>query len=843
MSLSTYNKKRKFSKTPEPKGAIINSTGPLTFVVQKHQASRLHYDFRLELDGVLKSWAVPKGPSLNPEDRHLAVMVEDHPLDYASFEGIIPKGNYGAGTVMVWDKGVYTPYGATERHEAEKILHEQLNKGHLTFVLLGEKLKGEFALVKTRGEEDNAWLLLKKGDEYASKVDVLKKDYSVNTDRSMSEIAKQAQKKKQVWVSKPNDIDLDEAPKAQVPHHIKPMLAESIDEPFDNPDWIFEMKWDGYRMIAEISSGKIELYSRNNQPFTEKFAQIAESLKKFPTSAVLDGEGVVLDASGHPKFQWLQDYPSSNHGELVYYVFDILYYDGHDTTHLPLLKRKELLKKVLPPLPHVLYSEYIENTGKAFFEAAKKLGVEGIMAKNTKSIYRQGVRNREWLKIKTSHRQEAVIAGFTRPKGGRKYFGALVLGVYKGDRLEYIGHTGGGFDDKALQSMHKKLIKLRQDKNPFEYAIETNAPVTWVKPQLVCEVSFAQWTADHHMRQPIFVGLRPDKKPVDVKRERTFPFIPTPDHSLHTELKSSSIKTEENEKVQIDTHNLQFSNLSKVFWPKEKYTKRNIIEYYKSISKAILPHLKDRPQSLLRYPNGITGESFFQKNVGELVPDWIKTVRVKTENHDITYMLCQDEATLLYMINLGCIDLNPWSSRINHLDSPDYLVIDLDPEKTSFANVVRVALKVREVLEELEIEGYPKTSGAKGIHIYIPTAATYTYEQIKHFAELLCLRVHTKIPNLTSLVRSPEKRQGKIYLDYLQNRNGQTLASVYSVRAQPGATVSTPLLWKELTPKLTPEQFTIKNIIKRLDKHGDLFKPTLGAGISIEKALTILAKQ
>lgn len=834
MSLTKYHKKRKFDKTPEPKGQEKKSEGPLTFVIQKHEATRLHYDFRLELNGVLKSWAVPKGPSLNPHDRRLAVMVEDHPIDYANFEGIIPKGNYGGGTVMVWDKGVYTPYDATSREEAEKVLNEQLKKGHLTFILLGEKLKGEFALIKTHSADENAWILIKKGDEYASeKKDILKEDRSALTGRSMEEIRSNAKKNGDIWYSKktsrsntqfstPHTIKIDDTPSSKILHNIQPMLANTAAEPFDNPDWIFEIKYDGYRAIAEIESGKVNLYSRNKLSYIQKFAPIVQSLQKVPGNAVLDGEVVVVDELGHPHFQWLQDYPEHEKGELIYYVFDLLYFDGHDLTSEPLVRRKELLKEILPPLPHVKFSSHVERSGRALFQQAQELGIEGIMAKNANSKYQQGRRSDDWLKLKTQQRQEFIICGFTEPKGGRKYLGSLIAGMYKNGELIFIGHIGGISNSELIKKLHNKLSKITQKKCPFKTVPVTNAPATWVKPKLVGEATFTNWTEEGQMRHPVFVGLREDKDPDEVKEEGKF-------------FSKDPIKKEEKKEIQVGKRTLVLSNLSKIFFPDEKYTKGDLINYYKEIAPLILPYLKDRPESLLRYPNGITGQSFYQKDSDLLKEDWIERTSIYSESNDknIDYLLCQDEATLLYLINLGCIDLNPWNSRVHKLEYPDYLLIDLDPEKTEFTNVIETALAVREVLENLDIPSYPKISGATGMHIYIPLGAQYTYEQCRQFAELLCMKVHEKVPDTTSLVRDPKQRQGLVYLDYLQNRKGQTLASVYSVRAKPGATVSTPLEWSEVTKKLHPSQFTIKNMPARIQKKGDLFKGVLGKGIDI----------
>lgn len=822
MSLKEYHKKRSFTKTPEPEGRVHQSSETLMFVIQKHNASKLHYDFRLELNGVLKSWAIPKGPSLNPKDKHLAIMVEDHPMEYAHFEGIIPKDNYGAGTVMVWDTGVYLPYGAKSRDDAEKILNKQLHSGHITIILLGEKLKGEYALIKTHRKDDKSWIIVKKGDEFASSTkNILNLDKSVLTKRTMYEIKYQSAKNNDVWENNSTNISINNLPVSKLSHHIKPMLAKTADKPFNDPKWVFEIKYDGYRAIAEIESGKVRLYSRNNLDFTEKFKIVTESLSKFRGNAIFDGEIVVVDSLGHPHFQWLQDYHKGTQGELIYYVFDILYYNGKNIEILPLLKRKQLLKQILPSLPHIKYCSHIEKAGIAMYEQAKDLGLEGIMAKNSESTYAQGERSGNWLKIKTQHRQEFVIAGFTEPKGSRKYFGSIIAGIYQQKKLKYIGHVGGGFDDAGIEKLYKKLNKLKQKSSPFNPTPQTNTPATWTKPLLVGEATFSGWTKDNQMRHPVFVGLREDKYPSEVTTE------------------ISHNKNDDNTTIQLGKQTLTLTHLKKVFFPQEKYTKGDLISFYREIAPVILPYLVDRPESLLRYPNGIAGESFYQKDASLLHENWLAKTLIHSDsnNKNISYLLCQDEATLIYLINLGCIDLNPWSSRVGQIENPDYLIIDLDPEKTDFSNVIKTALKVREVLEKLDIPSYPKISGAKGFHIYIPLGAKYSYDQSRQLAQLLCWQVHTKIPDITSMERSPKKRQGLVYLDYLQNRHGQTLASVYSVRPQKGAPVSTPLNWSEVTKKLHPSQFTIKNVPQRIQKHGDLFKPVLGKGINIEKVL------
>jgi bifunctional non-homologous end joining protein LigD len=526
MELKTYESKRKFEKTPEPKPGLRRKGKCLVFVVQKHAARALHYDLRLELDRVLKSWAVPKGPSLDPSVKRLAVMVEDHPFDYKDFEGLIPDHNYGAGSVIVWDRGFYQHPSAQDEKESERLLREGLQKGDLKFVLEGEKLQGEFALVKTRKDE-KSWLLLKKKDRYATTEDILTKNRSVISDKTLEDFSK-ADPKKSFRQKKVDQIrlreamegkDLRGAPAKPMPRGIKPMLATIVKEPFDHPDWIFEVKWDGYRAVAEIRDGGISLYSRNGISFNRKFPSITDSLEKFGYEAVLDGEIVVVDDRGYPDFQMLQDYQKSGSGHLLYYVFDLLYFAGHDLTDLPLIKRKALLKKILPSVSHIKFSDHVGKEGVLFFRVAKEKGLEGIIAKHAQSAYRIGRRSRHWLKVKTHLTQEGVIAGFTEPRGRRKHFGALVLGVFKGNELVYIGHTGGGFGAKMLSEIREKLTLLIRKKCPFKVVPETNAPVTWVKPELVCEVVFHGWTDEGIMRQPVFLRIREDKAAREVACE------------------------------------------------------------------------------------------------------------------------------------------------------------------------------------------------------------------------------------------------------------------------------------------------------------------------------------
>ncbi len=526
MGLKEYASKREFEKTPEPKPGVEPQGNRLMFVVHKHAARALHYDLRLELEGVLKSWAVPRGPSLDPSLKRLAVMVEDHPLDYKDFEGVIPEGNYGAGSVIIWDKGFYHHPSTRDEKESEKLLRDGLEKGDMKFVLEGEKLHGEFALVKTR-KDGKSWLLLKKKDRNVAKGDVLKENRSVVSHKTLEELL-ETDARKSFKQKKVNQIriyeagegeDLKDAGVTPMPHDIKPMLATPVEEPFDHPDWIFEVKWDGYRAVAEIRADGVSLYSRNGISFNKKFSPVVDALRKFGFDTVLDGEIVVVDDQGRPDFEALQHYQKSGSGHLLYYVFDLLYFRGHDLTGLPLVRRKELLKKILPASPKIRFSDHVGKDGVLFYRVSKEKGLEGIIAKHSQSVYETGRRSRQWLKVKTRLTQEAVIAGFTEPGGGRKYFGALVLGLYEGDELIYIGHSGGGFTANDLKDIRGKLEPLVQKECPFTVQPETNARVTWVKPELVCEVTLSGWTEDAIMRQPTFLRMREDKAAREVVRE------------------------------------------------------------------------------------------------------------------------------------------------------------------------------------------------------------------------------------------------------------------------------------------------------------------------------------
>lgn len=641
------------------------------------------------------------------------------------------------------------------------------------------------------------------------------------------------------------------AKRTPFPSDVKPMLATLVDQPFDSPDWIYEIKWDGYRVVSYLNKGRVEMRSRNNLSFNEKFNVIRDALKHWDTRAVVDGEIVALDEHGNADFQQLQNVlKHKDTAHLVYYVFDILWYDGKDLTQLPLLERKRILKSIFPNGDdRIRYSDHIVEKGIDFLSTAIRHGLEGVMAKRSDSTYEPGARSGSWLKMKNSHRMEAVIAGYTLPRRSRKLFGAVILGKYQGKKLVYIGHSGSGFDDKDLKELWKKFQPLITDKCPFEKVPPTNQPAVWLTPELVCEVKFSEWTKDKILRHPIFTGLREDKNASSEKNEKMVN-APTNPGKKATAGKASGKTGKTNllipedspkeQVIRVDRRELKLTNLNKVYWPKEKYTKRDLLNYYHNIAPYILPYMLDRPQSLNRHPNGISGANFYQKNTAGKVADWVTTYRFDSESQGpIDFMVCMDEASLLYMASLGCIEMNPWHSRTAAPHRPDWCVIDLDPDGNPYEQVISVALVIKELLDEIKVPAWCKTSGATGMHIYIPLKAKYTYDQSRMLARFVVEMAHQdgRIASFTSLERTPAKRKKKIYLDFLQNREIQTLAAPYSVRPKPGATVSTPLHWEELKKGLKPSNFTMVNIFDRLKREGDLFKPVLGKGIDLEKVV------
>lgn len=886
MALEKYRQKRDAAKTPEPFGGKSDES-QLRFVIQKHAASHLHYDFRLEMESVLKSWAVPKGPSIDPEVKRLAMMVEDHPYDYRNFEGIIPQGEYGGGTVIVWDEGFYEPYesDATTKKEQEKELLHGLHSGKIKFTLKGKKLKGAFALVKAHGRGENGWLLMKLEDRYASDKDITLKGKSVLSGKTLEQVAKtstniygqklpeseQEALGKEVDTPTENkpelqaDVVLKKLKKSKMPAQVKPMLATLVNEPFDTPGWSYEVKWDGYRALAYVGKGTAEFLSRNNKSFTEKYYPLAAVMKTWGINAVLDGEILVIGKDGKANFSALQNWRSEADGDLVYYAFDLLWYEGKDLMGLPLSERQAVLKEILPGNDdRVRLSQVFEADGLEFFKAAQKMGLEGIMAKKKDSTYHPDSRSKDWLKIKVNQRQEVVIGGYTKNEGTSKLFSSLLLGVYENGKFQYVGKVGTGFSEKKQKEMMALFTPLETDKIPFESEPDVNKPsrfrpnppkatATWLKPELVCEVSFIEVTSDGVFRHPSFEGMRSDKNAKEVVRETATETAEITKDTTVPEEKDTGLvaapkrgnpKTllnpmEETQVKKVNGHNLKFTNLSKVYWPDEGYTKRDMFNYYYQVAEYILPYLKDRPLSLNRFPSGINGKSFYQKDVKGKAPDWAKKFPYTTsDGEDKEFLVGNDEATLLWMASLGCIEMNPWFSRTTHPDNPDYCVIDLDPaDKTTFEQVIETAQEVKKILDAIEIPGYVKTSGSTGIHIYIPLGAKYSYDQSQMFARLLVSIVHEQLPDFTSLERQIRNRDGNMYLDFLQNRPGATIACAYSLRPKAGATVSMPLHWEEVKKGLKMKDFTIENALARIKSEGDLFKGTLKEGIDMEKAL------
>ena len=841
-ALTTYAKKRDFGKTPEPSDAP-GKTKPrrgkdLRFVVQMHRASRLHWDFRLEADGVLKSWAVPKGPTLDTGEKRLAMHVEDHPLDYRDFEGIIPKGNYGAGEVIVWDRGTYRLLEGTDTTA-------QIAKGSLKFELFGKKLHGGFALVHIKGRdgEENAWLLIKERDDAVDPAWKIEDHAeSVKSGKTVAEIARDPRAPH--WISNRPESSahasaIKARPKAEpLPTSLSPMLATLADAPFDDPDWLFELKWDGYRAIASIErDGSVALVSRNGNDFGPKFPELADLAGAFSERPVIvDGEIVVLDENGKPSFQALQERldrfgRADPHKRPVTFVaFDLLYGNGRDLRGEPLEKRKAILESILTGAGPVLFSKHVVGDGKDLFTLAQRQGLEGIMAKRRRSTY-QDRRSRDWVKIKTGLRQEVVVGGWTEARGSRKHFGALLVGTYDGDELIYAGSVGTGFDGRKLESLAKIMAPLARETPAFAEPPKTDTPAHWIEPQLVAEVSFAEWTRDGLMRQPVFIALREDKDPRDIVRERAKHVAAAPPKTAAHAAKRTT------ETVEIGGHSLVLSNDAKVLWPEDGYTKGDLIRYYREVAPFILPHLAHRPLTLQRYPDGIHGESFFEKNAPRGLPDWIETVGVPSDGArrgEVRFVVCNDEAALVWVANLASIVLHVWTSRVESLDTPEFIFFDLDPDEgCTLATLATVALGLRDTLAEIGLTPLLKSSGGSGLHVAIPLAPEYTYEQAKGFAELVARHLNARMPDLTTLLRMPAKRpKGTVYLDYVQVGKGKTLVAAYSARPRAGAPVSMPLEWNEveaMARKRAKEtegefaRFTLKNAPARLAERGDLW--------------------
>ena len=772
MSLAEYRRKRDPKKTPEPFGGKKRGRRPI-FVVQRHDARRLHYDFRLEREGALASWAVPKGVPLEPGARALAVHVEDHPLEYATFHGEIPKGQYGAGSVEIWDKGTY------------ELLEEQRN-GQLTVELHGTRLRGRWTLVPAHldGKKEN-WLLIKGHDE-------------------------------------------DEREPAQGSY--KPMLA-SLDTRVPHRDgWTFEIKFDGYRAVAYIRGGECRLVSRNDNDLTARFPEIAKALVKAVKSphAVVDGEVTRIDPTGRSSFSELQQ----GTGPLVYYAFDLLELDGEPLVEVPLRDRKERLRKLLDArVTSVAFSDGFDD-GDALFEVARERKLEGIIAKRLDSTYKPGRRARDWLKIKTENVDEFVVAGYTRGAGRRAgTFGSLVLAVNEGDELRYVGNVGTGFDDAEIRRLLKLLRPLHRDTSPF--AVVPKMPrvrrgdVQWVEPRLVAQVRYGEWTHDGHLRHPAYQGIREDKEAGEV-------VAPQP----------SSVDSEIGDVIRVGKRELRLSNLDKPFWPNEGITKGDLLRYYRAVAPVLLPHLKDRPFTMRRYPDGAYGDAFFQKDAPKHMPEWIPTFHALVSARDrgrtkkwVDFPLVNDELALLWMVNMGCIDMNAWYSRVDKPDRPDFVLFDLDPTpEVPWAQTIEVALILKELLDALELASFPKTSGGKGFHVLVPIDRRSTYDDTRSFAEVVAGAIARSHPKLATTEWSKARRRG-VLIDANQNGEGKTIASVYSVRPKPNAPVSTPLRWDEVDDKLNPSIYTIPVVLERVRLHGDLHEGVLHTRQSIAKAL------
>jgi len=838
--LEAYRKKRDPDRTPEPFGGRLPAGGRL-FVVQKHAARRLHYDLRLEMDGVLKSWAVPKGPSGHAEEKRLAVHVEDHPLEYGDFEGVIPAGNYGAGSVIVWDYGWY-------RSTKPQDPLDQLARGKLEVEIFGYKMRGRWTLARMSGK-DRDWLLLKKADGAAlpSGAAELIERYpqSVLSGLTVEEMADRPARLAAVRAR----LEALGAPRGEVDARAHPFtLATLAERPFSDPAWLYEVKYDGVRVLAARRGERVTLYGRSGQDTTSRYPEVVRALRALPVDRfVIDGEIVALDDAGRPSFQRLQPRMAltdprdiemaARRQPAVGVFFDCLMLDDRDLRRRPLVERKECLRLLVPALGPVRYGDHVAGEGRAFFEAASAQRLEGIVAKKARSVY-SGGRTRDWIKIKCQKRQEFVIGGYTDPQGARGHFGALHLGLYEGPaespRLVYVSKVGSGFDQAGLAAIWSRLGPLDRATPPFDAgAVPTGRGHHWVEPRLVCEVRFTDWTEDGGLRHPTFIGLRDDRKPEDCRRETAEPIDLGPAGGPATEPAAAPLAAPD------PGARFKPTNLRKVFWPAEGYTKADLIEYYERIAPWMLPYLRDRPLVLTRFPDGIAGKSFYQKDAPEFAPAWVRTERIYSRDteRDIAYLVVDDVEMLRYVANSAAIPIHCWASRVPSLERPDWLVLDLDPKGAPFTDVVRVALALRRILDGLALPSYVKTSGATGLHILLPLGARYTYEQARTFARLLAMLGVEAEPEISTVARPLRDRGGKVYIDFGQNGHGQTIVAPFSLRPLPGAPASCPLEWREVTPRLDPARFNLTTIAARFEKLADPLAPVLGEGLDMAAAI------
>jgi len=847
--LDAYRRKRDPDRTPEPFGGGRPGVGGL-FVVQQHAARRLHYDVRLEMDGVLKSWAVPKGPSVRPEVKRLAVHVEDHPLEYADFEGVIPKDNYGAGAVIVWDHGRY-------RSAKPEDLLTQLARGRVEVELRGHKLRGRWTLARMSGKAKE-WLLIRKAREPVPEEEATERyPRSVRSGLTLGEMRDAGAVRDALRAH----LRTLGTPVREVPAREQGfMLATLAEEAPEGRDWLFEIKYDGVRILAERRGDTVTLLGRSGQVVTARYPEVVSALRALAFDRFLmDGEIVALDAHGVPSFQRLQARMGLTRSEDVARAmaavpveavfFDCLALEGHDLRHVPLAARKACLQRVLPPLGVARFGDHVEGAGLAFLEAATEARLEGIVAKRAASAY-VARRSDAWLKVKCQRRQEFVIGGYTDPQGSRTRFGALHIGLYEGARLVYVSKVGTGFDGAELERLWGRLEPIRRETSPFDLGTPAGRGHHWVEPRLVCEVRFTEWTRDGGVRHPTYLGLRDDVRPEDCRRETPdAPDWPADAESTRPEAETIGA-ARPSTAADAPTHatpdvaappasRVRLTNLDKVFWPVEGYTKGALIQYYDAIALWFLPYLRDRPIVLTRYPDGIAGKSFFQKDAPEFAPDWVRTERVysKDTDREIDYFVVDDAETLRYVANMGTIPIHVWSARVPALERPDWLVLDLDPKGAPFTDVVRVAQAVRRLLDDLELPSHVKTSGATGLHVLVPLGAQYTHEQARTLARLLAVLVVEAVPAIATLARPLGARGGKVYVDFGQNGHGRTIAAPFSVRPLPGAPVSCPLDWGEVTARLDPARFTIRTVPRRFARRPDPLLPILGPGIEITAAI------
>lgn len=809
--LERYRRKRDPQRTPEPFGRPGGelALAPRLFVVQKHAARRLHWDFRLELGGTLRSWAVPKGPSFDPADKRMAVEVEDHPIEYADFEGIIPPGNYGAGAVIVWDRGTWRPLGDPE---------DGLAKGKLVFQLEGYKLRGEWTLVRTRRVEGGKqqWLLMKHRDALAGPRAV--PEESVLSGRLLEEVASGVDR---AGGALEEARRLGAKARALGPADLRPMLAETREAPFSGDGWLFELKYDGYRMLARRDGARARLSYRSGDDATALFPEIAKAIEMLPADAVLDGEVVVLAQDGRPSFQALQQRAQLGRPQDVgrasverpaaLFAFDLLALGGLDLRPLPLRDRKRLLASVVPRLGPVRFADHVEERGEDLWREVEARKLEGIVAKRADAPYRSGVRSPAWLKVPAARTADLAVVGFTRPRGARgtgRRFGALLLAASEGDGWRFAGSVGSGFADRQLSELHARLAPRARRTPPCSGPVPKGRANTWVEPEVVVEVRFKEWTEEGLLRQPVFLRVREDKRPGETSAGAAGRQAPPPPPAAR------AAPRPEDRRVEV-------TNADKVFFPADGITKGDVVAYYREIAPFMLPFLRDRPLVLTRFPDGIEGKSFFQKDAPEWRPEWMRTVRIRTdEGRDLDHFLVDDAEGLAWIANMGTIPVHVWSSRAGSLERPDWCVVDLDPKDAPFAHVVRIARALHALCDEIGLPSYPKTTGQKGLHVLVPVGGQLTHEQSRALAELLARAIEAELPDVSTTARAVGARGGRVYLDFMQNGHGKTIAAPYTVRPRPGATVSVPLRWPEVNARLDPARFTIRNAPARARKLG-----------------------